>query len=556
MTRAALYARYSSDRQNERSVADQTAVLTALAERRGWTVVAGYMDAAISGRAMANRPGLLNALAAAERGEFDILLVEDEDRIARDEEHQWHVYNRLAAAGVGLSTLATERVGRMQVAFKSFMAAEYVQVLAAKTRRGMASNAEKGLATGSRLYGYRSQPGGAVEIVPDQAEVIRRIFTLYADDRLQPRAIADRLNAEGVPSPSGGTWSGSTISGSRQRANGILQSEIYAGVKVYGRVEMRKDRLTGKRVTVCKPPDQHRRIPVPHLAIIDRDLWDRAQARRSDQTQGVPSRTRPARRPYLLSGLVFCGVCGAAYSAQGQNRLACAAYREKGPSVCANRRHVNRTEVERRVLTGLRERLLSPAAVAAYMREYHAAWAERAADRRREAAPLNRRLGELTRSIDRAIDLLLDDRTRDVEALTERLRSLEQEKAEVAARLAEAEAGPGDPVIQLHPAASAAYVRRVDALEALIGADSAAAVANPGDNADTDQTLIAAVRDLIHHIDITPTGPEPRSPFAVTLHGDLARLLRSEEATHVGGRMVAGGRCSWSPRLRIVRIAA
>ncbi|MBX9707884.1 MAG: recombinase family protein, partial [Caulobacteraceae bacterium] len=75
--RTALYARYSSDRQNERSIADQVAVLTDVAARRGWTVVASYMDAAISGQAMANRPGLLNALSAAERGEFDVLLVED-----------------------------------------------------------------------------------------------------------------------------------------------------------------------------------------------------------------------------------------------------------------------------------------------------------------------------------------------------------------------------------------------------------------------------------------------------------------------------------------------
>jgi DNA invertase Pin-like site-specific DNA recombinase len=68
------------------------------------------MDAAISGTAMANRPGLLNALAAAEWGEFDVLLAEDEDRIARDEEHQWNVYNRLTEAGVFMATVASKRI--------------------------------------------------------------------------------------------------------------------------------------------------------------------------------------------------------------------------------------------------------------------------------------------------------------------------------------------------------------------------------------------------------------------------------------------------------------
>ncbi|HCW49922.1 MAG TPA: recombinase family protein, partial [Brevundimonas sp.] len=66
---------------------------------------------------------------------------------------------------------------------------------------------------------------------------------------------------------------------SRQRANGILHSEIYAGVKVYNRVEMRKDRQTGRKITICKPPSEHKRIDVPPLAIIDRDLWNAARQR-------------------------------------------------------------------------------------------------------------------------------------------------------------------------------------------------------------------------------------------------------------------------------------
>ena len=534
MTRVALYARYSSTQQNERSIADQLTVLLRHAAGKGWSVVGTYTDAAISGSAMANRPGLLNALADAERGAFDLLLAEDEDRVARNLEHLAHVANRPAYVGAGIATLSTDRVQDMHVAFKGLIAQDYIRNLSQKTKRGMASNAEKGLATGSRLYGYRSQPGGGIEIVPEQAEIVQMIFRIYADEGMSTREIAAMLNADGVPSASGRTWSASTIQGSRQRANGILHTELYAGVKVYGRVEMRKDRSTGRRVTICKPASEHRRVAVPHLRIVDQDLWDRAQARKAERTSGdLSTRQRPARRPYLLSGLVHCGRCGAGYAAQGQNRLACAAYREKGPAVCDNRRHVNRVEVETRVLTGLKERLLAPEAVAAFVRAYHAEWDRLAAVARDRRRPAERRLGEVERAITRAVDAILDG-AGDVSALTTRLRQLETEKAELTETLAAIDREAPN-TTQLHPRIGDVYVDRVERLQTMI------ADGRPADT-DKDRALIESVRDLIARIDITPESQEPRAPYAVTLHGDLARLLRPlDAAPHVGGRVVAGG---------------
>lgn len=549
MTRVALYARYSSAQQNERSIGDQLTVLLRHAAAKGWSVVGTYTDAAISGSAMANRPGLLNALAAAEAGDFDLLLAEDEDRIARNLEHLAHVANRLTDAGVGIATLSNDRIQDMHVAFKGLIAQDFIRNLSQKTKRGMASNAAQGLATGARLYGYRSQPGGAIEIVPDQAEVIRRVFSLYADDRLTTRQIAALLNAEEIPSATGRKWNASAIQGSRQRGNGILHSEIYSGVKVYGRVEMRKDRTTGKRISICKPASEHRRVAVPHLRIVDQDLWNRAQALKLANTVGNPeTRKRPARRPYLLSGLVFCGQCGAGYTAQGANRLACASYREKGPTVCSNRRHVNRTDVEARVLTGLRERLLSPEAVGAFIRAYHAEWdrlSGLARDRRR---PAEKRLGEVTRAIDRAVDAIVGG-AGDVSALGARLRQLETEKADLTAQI-DAIDQDAPPPTQLHPRIGEVYVQRVERLQTLID------TGHPADT-DHDRALIESVRDLIARIEITPESNETRSPYAVTLHGDLARLLRQDTPAHVGGRLVAGGGVERSPEVpTILRIRA
>ena len=290
--RAAIYARYSDERQNDRSIADQLAICMAHAERQGWSVVATFTDAAISGYAMANRPGVLTALAGAEAGAYDVLLTEDMDRLARNLEHQAHLYNRLTAAGVAIATLSTDKIGLMEVAFKGLISQQYLIDLGQKTSRGMRSNAEKGLATGSRLFGYRSAPGGDMTIVADEAAIIVQIFEAYADQGLSGREIADRLNRQGIKGPRGGWWNSSSIGGSRQRGNGILNTELYAGVKVWNRMTVKKDPMTGKRTPVMKPESEWRRTPVPHLQILADDLWARARARRDEDGRQRPQDLR------------------------------------------------------------------------------------------------------------------------------------------------------------------------------------------------------------------------------------------------------------------------
>jgi DNA invertase Pin-like site-specific DNA recombinase len=82
--RVAIYARFSSDLQDIRSIADQLALAREHAARQGWHVVAEFTDAAISGASMANRPGLRELIRAAEARRFDAVLTESLDRLSRD----------------------------------------------------------------------------------------------------------------------------------------------------------------------------------------------------------------------------------------------------------------------------------------------------------------------------------------------------------------------------------------------------------------------------------------------------------------------------------------
>jgi DNA invertase Pin-like site-specific DNA recombinase len=528
MPTVAIYARYSSDRQNERSIGDQVAVCSRHAEQRGWSLVRIFSDAAISGAALANRPGMLDALASAERGEFDILLCEDEDRIARNTEHLAHVANRMAYVDVTIATLSTDEVQGMHVAWKGMQAQEFLKTLGAKTRRGMRANAERGAATGSRLFGYRSSPGGAMEIVEAEADVIRRIFADYLAGR-SPREIANDLNREGHPGPRGQGWAHSTVCGSRQRGNGILHTEIYAGVKVWNRMEVRKHPTTGKRTPRMKPESEWKRTPAPHLRIVDDETWARARVQKQAEGAAKPHEKSP-RPAWLFSGLVKC-VCGASYTVYTSGKLVCAAYREKGPSVCANRRTPNREEIQSRVLEGLRARILQPEVIADAVREHHHAAHQRRQQQLSRREPLEKRLAEIIRSEARTIDAI--ERGTATAAMEARMMERDVERRKIEAELQFMLVD--EPPIQLHPETPKLYGAMVGELQRVLAQSADGAT-------PAKRELIDAVRGLIDKIVIAPTSQERGTPIDIILHGKLAAFLDDEPAHRKSrlGALVAG----------------
>ena len=102
--RAACYARYSSDLQRETSIDDQVSVAQQYADRHGWAVLDQhiYSDAGITGASLEGRPGVQRLLsdAAVTPRPFDILLVDDSSRVARDLRDALHVLRLLKFFGI------------------------------------------------------------------------------------------------------------------------------------------------------------------------------------------------------------------------------------------------------------------------------------------------------------------------------------------------------------------------------------------------------------------------------------------------------------------------
>ena len=520
MIRAALYARYSSDQQNSASIADQQRICRERAEREGWHLVGSYEDAAISGASMILRTGIQRLLADAQAGRFDIVLAEALDRVSRDQADVATLFKHLQFARVPLVTLAEGEISELHVGLKGTMNALFLKDLAKKTHRGLRGRVEKGFSAGAVGYGYRmirrlSSEGelvrGEREIEPVEALIVERIFAEFAAGK-SPGAIARDLNADGVPGPKGIAWRDTTIRGDVRRGTGILNNELYAGVRTWNHKHSVKDPSSGKEIMRLNPESEWIRNEVPELRIVGDELWQAAKRqqqllaeRYASVKQAAQSRSAQGlRRPaYLLSGLLECGACGGAYAVVVNDRYGCVARHRRGS--CANNRTIRREELERRALAGIAERLVSvdkiEAAVAAYANHIN----RENRERRVQADADRRGLARIDKAVAGIMAAIEDGLYQP--SMKARMAELERERAEIAARLAEA---PAD-VPDVHPGIPEIYKRKVAALTETLK------------DPDTRLDASSDIRSLVGRIVLHPGAQ--RGQVYATLHGSLMGIL-------------------------------
>lgn len=411
MKRTAIYARFSTELQNERSIEDQTVLCRSYAERNGWSVVAVYDDRARSGASVYGRDGPMRLMDAAREGKFDLILVEALDRLSRDQEDLAGLWKRLNFLGVELRAVHKGKADQVQIGVRGLLGSLFLTDLAHKVRRGMDGVIRDGRNAGGRAYGYRPVAGkrGELAIVEDEANVVRRIFRDYVAGKT-PREIAHSLNKEGVRPPRGKHWTSSAINGNKKRHHGVILNEIYAGVLVWNRVRMMKNPDTGRRISRLNPESEWKRVEVPHLAIVDKDSYEAAQRRKIDRSHTAPEQQRKAR--FLLSGLLKCGCCGGGMSMKdrdhGRVRIHCTTMREAG--VCSNRRIFYMDEIERVVLNGLQKHLKAPHLLREFAEAYQEERQRLASKRIKRRSQVENELAQLQRSIDRVWDDYLRER--------------------------------------------------------------------------------------------------------------------------------------------------
>ena len=392
--RAAIYARYSSENQRPESLQDQVSSCHRLAAERGFVVLEDhiYADRAQSG-ALKERPALRGLVESVHRMLFDVLLVDDLSRLARDNVFMLSLVADLRFVGIRLVSVAdgvdtADEHSNLSIQIRGIFNELLLEDLKKKTQRGQRGQKDRGFYVGERTFGYRSEPAGEfrvdkhgrpraegylMHIHEPEAAVVRRIFE-DRDAGLSLTGIARLLNVEGIPGQIRSTkgWSLGTISR-------MLRNTKYAGRWVWNKTGTRRDHRTGRCKPFQKPESEWVIRPDESLRIVSQELWDRVQQRRAvvDQVypvsagrRGFSSRqgSRATAFPkYLLSGAMVCARCGRGIvlvSGKGDGYYSCSAGRLHA---CENRLRVPRRRAEDIILGSVQQRLDQPAVLRAIL---------------------------------------------------------------------------------------------------------------------------------------------------------------------------------------------
>ncbi len=434
--KAATYARFSTDMQRDASIDDQCRNCARFAEREGWKVVAAYDDRGMSGT-RTDRPGYQRMLTDAKARAFDVLLVDDLSRLARDSVENETVLRRLEHWGIRVVGVSdgydsASKGRKMQRGMRGIINEAYIDDLREKTHRGLTGQALKGSNCGGRSYGYKHIPiedptrqdqyGRAAVIAvkrekdPEQAKWIKSIFEWYADG-YSPRWIAGELNRLGVPSP-GSTWKrkerrtkgwlSSTIHGDPLKGTGFLSNPLYIGEYIWNRSRWVKDPDTGKKERRERPKDEWIITAAPALRIIPQDLWERVKARQ----KGVRAKSKAiqaalhenartgAGPKYLFSGLLTCSECEANFVMISGYQYGCASHTNGGKHACGNGLRVSRALVEEKLLEGIKRDLFTTEAIALFKKETTRLLAEHKRAHQPDMAAKKRRLSQVEKELD------------------------------------------------------------------------------------------------------------------------------------------------------------
>ncbi|EAQ14711.1 site-specific DNA recombinase [Maritimibacter alkaliphilus HTCC2654] len=435
--RAVIYARYSTGKQKQTSIADQVAMCERHCENAGWEVVGVFSDSEKTGK-RTKRPGLQEMIEMLRCRKADVVLIEAVDRLHRSVVNALSYFEITTFRGIELYSVSEGQQDFIKLLFNALGAQYYSDSVAVHTRRALESLVRKQGRTHGMAFGYRKKDGETGlnrEPDPETAWIVTRIFEETAAGH-SAEQIAQRLNQEGIPAPKGGDWYTSTLRGNKQRGDGILRNRIYIGEVTYGATKSSFDPETGKK-WVEATPDQATTLQVEDLRIIPQPLWDAAHTQleaTARQVETIGNASAAHRTKYLLSGLLVCGCCGRPFTMQAQGKYYC-----RNKKLCGNRTPVLREAIEQRVFASLRDLFLTPELEAKFD-------ATIAAERRKMASAsgsnelrtLIRRKAEAEKAITQILRAIESGTT--FKSLLERAQSLEDEIARLELQINKLEA--------------------------------------------------------------------------------------------------------------------
>ena len=340
--RVTFYARVSTDKDEQlNSLENQIQYYTDLIQSKvSWTYIPGYIDEGISGTSTKKRDSFLQMIEDAKAGRFDFIITKEISRFSRSTLDSIQYTQELLEHNVGvlfqndnINTLDPDSEFRLVV--MAGVAQDEVRKLSERLKFGFRQAIKNGHVLGNdKLWGY-DKKDCILTINESEAKAVRRIFDLYANQKMGIRRISQKLYDEGFTSRRGNAFNVLTI-------RHILENPKYKGWYCANKSQTVDYRSKRK---IFLEEDEWIMYPDPSIpAIVSEELWDRANALYKRRRQQMLSHQNAAEfhNRYPYSGKIICEEHGTSFHRQVRKSMKgekeawqCRVYRNRGRAGCS-----------------------------------------------------------------------------------------------------------------------------------------------------------------------------------------------------------------------------
>lgn len=307
----AYYARVSTEKvEQQASIKHQEEHFEELIHSNNrWKFAGSYIDDGISGIHADKREEFQRMLRDAKLGKIDMIITKEISRFARNTLDSIQYTRKLLSYGVcvwfqndGINTIDDDSEFRLTI--MAGVAQDEIRKLSSRVKFGHAQSIKNGVVLGHRMYGY-SNNQGKLELIPEEADMVRMVFRDYASGMSTPR-IEKKLWNMGYRSFKGGKISRDVI-------KNIIRNPKYKGYYCGGKVKV-VDMFTKKQEFLPQSEwimfkDDGSRVP----QIIDETTWEKANAYLRERGEAIKSRRTSFKNENIFTGKLFCANDGAPY---------------------------------------------------------------------------------------------------------------------------------------------------------------------------------------------------------------------------------------------------
>ena len=366
--RVAAYCRVSTDDEEQLTSyeAQKNYYTDKIMTNKEWTMAGIFADEGITGTSARKRPEFLRMIRQCKQGKIDIVLTKSISRFARNTVDCLNYVRALKELGIAvifekenMNTLEID--SEILITMLGAFAQSESESISANVRWGIRQAMKEGKATiqYKYLYGYRKGDDSKPEIIPDQAEVVRKIYDMFLSGT-PVRGIQEYLNTSAVPNINGEPkWARSAI-------DSILTNEKYCGDVLLQKTYI--DDCINKKVKKNTGQLPMYLVQNHHEGIISRETFDAAQAElarrsagKSPSKKNAPTGRSRYSSKYALSDRLYCGECGTRYqrctwrNRDGSKRIVwrCVSRVDYGNKYCHNSPTLDEEPLHRAILAAI-----------------------------------------------------------------------------------------------------------------------------------------------------------------------------------------------------------